>query len=103
MKCIVDLCVVPIGGGVSVSREVARCQEILAKYPVKTQLHAYGTNIEGDWDQVFAAVKACHQILHEEGTLRITSTIKVGTRIDRLQTMDEKIQSVVTKLKSKPR
>src|SRR5678816_1551987 len=44
MKVIADLCVVPMGIGVSVSREVAVCERILAEAGLKTKLHAYGTN-----------------------------------------------------------
>ncbi len=98
MKVIVDLCVVPVGVGVSVSEYVAECQKILAEAGLKHALHAYGTNIEGDWDEVFAAVKRCHQVIHAMGAPRITTTIKVGTRVDRTQTMEDKIASVERKL-----
>ena len=67
MNVIADLCVVPIGVGVSVSKYVAECERILKDAGLKTKLHAYGTNIEGDWDAVFAAIKECHQIVHEMG------------------------------------
>ena len=100
MKVIADLCVVPIGIGVSVSNEVAICERILTAAGLKTQLHAYGTNIEGDWDQVFAAVKQCHEALHAAGVPRISSSMRFGTRTDREQTMQEKISSVEQKLKS---
>jgi uncharacterized protein (TIGR00106 family) len=98
MKVIMDLCVVPMGVGVSVSKYVAKCQEILKKAGLSHQLHAYGTNIEGDWDQVLEAVKQCHKTIHAMGVPRITTTIKLGTRIDRNQTMDDKIESVARKL-----
>jgi len=98
MKAIVDLCVVPIGVGVSVSKYVAACQQVLQKAGLDYSLHAYGTNIEGDWDAVFAAVKACHETVHALGAPRITTTLKVGTRIDRDQSMDDKIESVREKL-----
>ena len=42
MKVIADLCVVPLGVGVSVSREVAACERVLAEAGLKTKLHAYG-------------------------------------------------------------
>jgi uncharacterized protein (TIGR00106 family) len=58
MKVIADLCVIPMGVGLSVSKEIAMCERILAAAGLKTRLHAYGTNIEGDWDRVFAAVKS---------------------------------------------
>ena len=61
-------------------------------------LHAYGTNIEGDWDAVFAAVRRCHEVLHEMGAPRIHTNIKCGTRVDRSQTLQDKVQSVESKL-----
>jgi len=98
MKVIMDLCVVPMGVGVSVSRYVAACEHILAEAGLETELHAYGTNIEGEWDTVFAAVKRCHEVIHGMGAPRITTTIKLGTRTDRDQTMADKVRSVQSKL-----
>ena len=98
MKAIVDLCVVPLGVGVSVSAYVAACERILKEAGLTTQLHAYGTNIEGDWDAVFAAIKRCHEAVHDMGAPRISTIIKLGTRVDRDQTMAEKVESVQAKL-----
>ena len=98
MKVLVDLCIVPIGVGVSLSQYVAACQKVLEGAGLKISMHSYGTNIEGEWDQVFAAVKRCHEVVHEMGASRITTTIKLGTRTDRQQTMEEKVRSVKEKL-----
>jgi uncharacterized protein (TIGR00106 family) len=98
MEVILDLCVVPIGVGLSVSKYVAACEKIITDAGLESQLHAYGTNIQGDWDDVFAAVRKCHEVLHEMGAPRITTTIKCGTRTDRAQTMQDKIDSVNRKL-----
>ncbi|HEY5038319.1 MAG TPA: MTH1187 family thiamine-binding protein [bacterium] len=98
MNVIADLCVVPLGVGVSVSEYVAACEKVLNEAGLKTQLHAYGTNIEGEWDQVFAAIKRCHEVVHQMGAPRITTMLKFGTRTDRNQTMEEKIKSVERKL-----
>jgi uncharacterized protein (TIGR00106 family) len=97
MNVIVDLCVVPVGVGVSLSTYIAECQRILERAGLSTALHAYGTNIEGEWDAVFAAIKECHEAVHKMGAPRITTTIKLGTRTDRPQSMDEKVQSVLDK------
>ena len=94
MKVIVDLCVVPIGVGTSVAAYVAACQTVLAEAGLVHRIHAYGTNIEGDWDLVFEAVKRCHEVVHQMGAPRITTTLKLGTRIDREQTMNDKVQAV---------
>lgn len=98
MKVIIDLCVVPMGVGTSVSKYVAVCHEIINKAGLKNELHAYGTNIEGDYDVVMGVVKKCHERIHEMGAPRITTTIKMGTRIDREQTMEDKVKSVRQKL-----
>jgi uncharacterized protein (TIGR00106 family) len=98
MKVIADLCVVPMGVGVSVSRQVAICERILAEAGLKTKLHAYGTNIEGEWDTVFAAVKRCHEALHDSGVPRISTSMRFGTRVDRDQNMEDKVRSVEEKL-----
>ena len=101
MRVIIDLCVVPIGVGVSVSKYIAECQHIIERAQLTSQLHPYGTVIEGEWDDVMAIVKQCHEKIHEMGAPRISTTIKVGTRTDREQRMQEKIDSVVEQLKSK--
>ena len=97
MRVIADLCLIPIGIGVSVSKEIAACERVLSDAGLKTKLHAYGTNIEGEWDDVFAAIKRCHQVVHEMGAPRISSNLRFGTRTDRRQTMEDKIQSVEQK------
>jgi uncharacterized protein (TIGR00106 family) len=99
MKVIIDLCVVPIGVGVSLGSYIAECEKVLLQAGLKTRLHGYGTNIEGEWDEVMQAVKECHEVLHRMGVPRISSTLRVGTRIDREQTIDDKIRSVQDKLR----
>ncbi len=98
MNVIVDLTVSPFGAGLSVSKYIAACHKIIDEAGLKSNLHAYGTNIEGDWDSVFQTVKKCHEVLHEMGVPRITSSIKVGTRTDKDQSMFDKIESVQSKL-----
>lgn len=98
MNIIIDLCIIPIGIGVSLSPYVAVCEKVLADAGLKCVLHANGTNIEGEWDAVFAAVRRCHEALHGMGAPRIHTTISAGTRTDRLQTMEDKMDSVKGKL-----
>lgn len=98
MKVIADLCLVPLGVGVSLSPYIAACERVLKEAGLETRLHAYGTNIEGEWDAVFAAVRRCHDVVHEMGAPRISTTLKIGTRTDRVQSMDAKVRSVQEKL-----
>jgi len=102
MHVIVDMSVEPIGVGVSISKYIAACQKIFKEAGLRTLLHGYGTNIEGEWDEVFAAIKRCHKVVHDMGAPRITTNIRCGTRLDRVQTIDDKVRSVHEKLRSDP-
>ena len=97
MNVHVDLCIVPIGVGVSVSRYIVACEDILDEFKLSHTLHAYGTNIEGEFDTVFSAIKACHEKVHAMGAPRISTSIKLGTRVDRQQSLKEKVESVESK------
>ena len=97
MKVIADLCVVPLGTGVSVSSYVAEAEKILKNRGLCPRLHAYGTKREGDWDEVMNALREVHERLHQMGVPRITSNMRFGTRTDREQTGQDKIRSVKEK------
>jgi uncharacterized protein (TIGR00106 family) len=99
VKTIADICIVPLGVGVSLGAYIAAACEELEAAGLKTAVHAYGTNVEGDYDVVFAALKRSLERLHAMGAHamgapRITCTVKLGTRTDRDQTMEDKVASV---------
>jgi len=98
MKAIADVCIVPIGVGVSVSEYVVVCEKVFREAGLAPRLHAYGTNVEGEWDEVMDAVKQCHQRIHDMGAPRVSTSIRIGTRTDREQTMQDKIDSVTSKI-----
>ena len=91
MKALGEIQVIPIGVGVSVRREVMRAHEIISRAGLKTQLHAYGTNVEGDLDTILNTIKAVHETLHAEGVTRLSTTIKIGTRTDKEASVEEKL------------
>lgn len=94
MNVIVDIAIIPIGVGVSLSKYVAACERVLQDAGLDPQLHANGTNIEGEWSVVFAALKRCHETLHEMGAPRVSTNLRLGTRVDKAQSMRDKIDSV---------
>jgi uncharacterized protein YqgV (UPF0045/DUF77 family) len=51
---------------------------------------------------MFAAIKRCNEKVHAMGAPRITTTIKLGTRTDGDQTMEDKIDRVKSKLAAMP-
>lgn len=91
MKIIADLCIVPMGVGPSVSAYIREVRDILAGTSLTHEMHANGTNIEGEMSEVSAAVEACCQRLHELGVERIFCTMHFSTRTDKPQTMADKL------------
>ena len=98
MHVIVDFTIVPVGTGVSLSPYIAEVERVLGRSGLHHELHANGTNLEGDWDAVMAAIRTCHEALHAMGVPRIHTDIKLGTRSDREQRMADKVTSVKEKL-----
>jgi uncharacterized protein (TIGR00106 family) len=87
-----------LGVGVSLSRYIAACERVITDAGLEPRLHAFGTNVEGDWDEVLAAVKRCHEVMHEMGAPRVSTTMRLGTRVDREQSLADKVKSVESKL-----
>lgn len=83
MKAVAEVQVIPIGSGVSVREEVKRAHAILQEAGLRAQLHSYGTNVEGELDEILAAVSRVHETLHAEGTVRLSTFLKIGTRTDK--------------------
>jgi uncharacterized protein (TIGR00106 family) len=98
MKVLVDVSIVPLGVGTSLSTYVAACERVLREAGLQPALHAFGTNVEGEWDTVFAAIRRCHEVVHEMGAPRVSTTMRLGTRTDRVQTLEDKVRSVKEKI-----
>ncbi len=95
MHAIVGFTLVPIGVGVSVSPYVAAIERVLEESGLTFEVNSNSTNLEGEWEDVFAVIKRCHEVVHGDGAPRIHTCLQVGTRVDREQRMAEKLESVV--------
>jgi len=87
MHATAEFQVVPIGAGVSVRNQVARVVELLQSHDFIIETHASGTNIEGDLAAILAAVAQVHEALHNDGTVRLVSYLKLETRTDKTPTL----------------
>ncbi len=103
MHVIADFCVVPLGVGVSLAPYIAACQRVFEEAGLQHQMHAYGTNVEGEWEEVFRALRRCHEVVHAMGAPRVSTTVKLGTRTDRPQSMADKLASVARQREQGPR
>ena len=95
---LLDFSMTPLGKGDSVSAYVARCLEIVAASGLDYRLHAMGTTIEGEWDQVFGVLKQCYLALAKDCD-RVSIAIKVDSRKGASGRLESKVRSVQEKVK----
>ena len=94
---LLDFSMTPLGKGESVSAYVARCMEVVAASGLDHRLHAMGTTLEGELDEVWAVVRRCFEVLQSDCD-RISCSIKIDYRKGsggRLRSKVEKVQSLV--------
>lgn len=94
---LADLTIAPIGGGTSLSDDVAVVMKIIHESGLKYNLHSMGTNVEGEFDEIMALVKKCHEALYAKGCARISTSIKLDDRRDRPSEIDRKMKVVKEK------
>ncbi len=97
---IVEVTTVPLGtGSTSLSKYVAECHQVLENETrVKYQLTPMGTIIEGDLDIILELIRKMHEVPFGSGALRVSTTIKIDDRRDKVGTMEGKVKSVESKL-----
>jgi len=90
MQALAEIQVIPLGVGTSVRRQVKRAQAVIEESGLLFEAHAYGTNVEGELGAIFATIERIHETLHAEGTPRIATALKIGTRTDKPPTLKGK-------------
>lgn len=98
MKASVMISIIPIGAGVSLSSYIAACERVLIEAGLTPELHAHGTNVEGEWDQVLDAVRRSVEAVHAMGATRVSTHLKIGTRTDKEVSGKAMVESVRRKL-----
>ena len=91
MKAIAEIQIIPIGTGVSVRKEVMRAHQLLKESGLNLSLHANGSNMEGELEEVLGAIRKAIETLHAEGVVRLSTHIKIGTRTDKVPSMAGKL------------
>ncbi|HOO56293.1 MAG TPA: MTH1187 family thiamine-binding protein [bacterium] len=90
--------IIPIGGDESVSPVVAKMIEAVDASGLDYKLTAMGTIIEGNWDDVMAVIKKCHNIVRR-GSARVSTSITIDDRKGAKKRLSGKIESVRQKVK----
>jgi uncharacterized protein (TIGR00106 family) len=92
MKAVAEIQVIPIGVGVSVRAQVRRAQELIRESGLLIQEHSFGTNVEGELQKILDVIARLHEVLHAEGAPRLSTAIKLGTRIDKEPDLASKLR-----------
>jgi uncharacterized protein (TIGR00106 family) len=98
MKLSAMVSVIPIGGGLSLSKYVAACERVFREAGLSSTLHAHGTNVIGEWGQVMDAVRRAVETVHGMGCPRVSTFLKLSTRTDREVSLTAPVESVEKKL-----
>jgi uncharacterized protein (TIGR00106 family) len=96
MNVIADVSIIPMGVEASVSTYVKQAHAVLVDAGLNAQLCPYGTVVEGEFDAVTGAIKKAMETVHAMGVPRITMTIKMGSRTDKKQTAQDKINAITS-------
>jgi uncharacterized protein (TIGR00106 family) len=94
---LLELSVVPLGEGASVSRYVARCLDIIDSSGLDYRLHAMGTVVEGELEQVLGILQQCLEAVAQDCD-RVTWTAKLDYRNGARGRLRSKIASVQDKV-----
>jgi len=97
-----EISIVPIGtSDTSISKEIAAAYNAIRNLTnlKKVTLTPMSTQIESDkLDDIFQAIHVAHNSAKSVGTKRVISTIRIDERLDKPNVLDDKVQSVETKV-----
>ena len=97
MSVLLEFSMTPLGAGESVSKYVTRSLDVITASGLPYRLHAMGTVIEGDWDEVFDVVRQCYETMSADCD-RVTCSIKVDSRKGKAGRLTSKITSIENNL-----
>jgi len=94
---LLEFSMTPLGKGESVSPYVARSVEIISQSGLDYRLHAMGTVVEGEWDEVMAVVTKCYEAMSVDCD-RVTCSIKIDARNGASGRLVSKVRSIEEKV-----
>ncbi len=97
---LVEITVVPVGTpSASISAYVAGCLAVLEGQPVKYQLTAMGTIMEGELSLLLALARRMHEQTVARGVDRVVTTLRIDDRRDRTLSIQGKVAAVEARMK----
>jgi len=85
--------VVPVGAGTELKEQVAEILRVIDQSGLPYRLNAMATEIEGEWDEVMAVVRAAHDV-GRRFTGRVLTSIVIDDRAGATGRIEGKVQDV---------
>jgi len=85
--------ITPLGVGESVSGSVAAAVELVRSSGLPNETNAMFTNVEGEWDDVMALIKACVETIAEAAP-RVSVVMKIDYRPGHPDALTAKVEAV---------
>ncbi|MCB0831759.1 MAG: MTH1187 family thiamine-binding protein [Solirubrobacterales bacterium] len=95
-----EITVLPIGReGASVSDLLAViARHLEGQDKVRFEIHAMGTALEGEPEDIFALAAKIHALPFDSGIPRVYTILKIDQRTDKEQTLESKVRAVTDRL-----
>ena len=94
---LLEMSIVPMGNGESVSSYVAECVELVDGSGLDYEVHSMGTIVEGELPQVMQLMQACIEKVAENSD-RVSCSAKLDYRRGQAGRLRSKVDSVEQKL-----
>jgi uncharacterized protein (TIGR00106 family) len=94
---LLEMSIVPLGQGESVSQHVAGCVDLVDRSGLAYELHAMGTIVEGDLTELLDLMRRCIEHVAASSN-RVTCTAKIDVRKGAHGSIQSKVASVEQKL-----
>ena len=98
---LLEMSIVPLGRGESVSAYVAQCVELVERSGLSYELHAMGTIVEGELAEVLDLMRQCIEEVAKSAN-RVSCTAKIDYRQGVSGGIQSKVASVRQKLGQSP-
>jgi uncharacterized protein (TIGR00106 family) len=95
---LANFSIIPLGGGESVSKYVAKVIDVVDKSGLRYQLTSMGTLVEGNWEEVMGIIKKCHNTTRKL-VPRVYTVIAIDDRKGAKGRLTGKVKSVERILK----
>jgi uncharacterized protein (TIGR00106 family) len=96
---LMEITVVPLGTGTSLSKYVARAVRVVESIPeIDYELTSMGTIVQGRMDRLLEVAQKMHQAVLDAGAQRVSTLIRIDDRVDKEATLSSKLKSLKREL-----